>query len=209
MHVYDTLPSAINLGAQKLDSKSNESHLIHPAIELCSTETQETTGEKRGNGAGLAWTKEYPHCQTDFQQHGVGSRWRKERCSPNLMEIMEGSLWKTHTSGSMGCTYLDFQAPRKKALIVISVIPMGITNSFTDEVIAWIKLSPTWFRAKVPTYLIQGQPRASLIHGQRPSSVLKLGVALVALQEPSATGCRYPTALCQQTHYAEVASWLD
>lgn len=54
MHVYDTLPSAINLGAQKLDSKSNESHLIHPAIELCSTETQETTGEKRGNGAGLA-----------------------------------------------------------------------------------------------------------------------------------------------------------
>lgn len=36
MHVY-TLPSAINLGAQKLDSKSNKSHLIHPAIELCST----------------------------------------------------------------------------------------------------------------------------------------------------------------------------
>lgn len=140
------------------------------------------------------WTGGYPHCQTDFQQSGVGSRRRNEKMFSNFNGNGGRKALKNSYLRQYGSHLSRLSSSHKKAL-VISVIPMEVTNSFADEVNAWIKLSPTWCRAKVPTYLIKGQPRASSIHGQRTSSVLKRGAALVALKEHSATGCRYNCTL--------------
>lgn len=83
------------------------------------------------------------------------------------MGTLEGNVWEA--SGRMGCTHPGFQAPSKKPFLLSQFYQQESQGGFQLRSMPESGSVPFFSRAKVPRYLLRGQPRASSVRGQRPS----------------------------------------